>query len=146
MVFFEDTGAILDAPTDVVWRYLGSPDHGPAHARNVRNFRVQETVGPTSLISAERLLHGHWSAFLSKSTDHAPLCVVNEEVEGDFAGTKFVVVYRPENRATRVDVYGDVRSLRFSEAEAQRVFLELLQAAYEDDETAIRALRSSGRL
>jgi hypothetical protein len=142
MVFFEDKGAILDASIEEVWKYLYSEQHGPAHSKNARNFEVKETVGATSLVSAERRLHGQWSTFLSKSTDYPPLCIVNEEVEGEFAGTKFVIVYTPEGRVTRVDVYGDVQSKIHPPDEARRLFLELLQGAYEDDVAQMASGRS----
>jgi hypothetical protein len=146
MVFFEDTGAVLDAPIDRVWKYLTSPEHGPAHAGSARNFEVRETIGRTAVVAAERRHRGSWSKFVSHSTDFPPLCTVNEEVEGEFAGTRFVVVYRPEGNVTRVDVFGDVRSPVYAEVEARRLFLELMQGAYEDDEKAIRLLRSQGKL
>jgi hypothetical protein len=142
MVYFEDTGAILDAPIEYIWEYLVSEHHAPAHRKSTRNFEVREVVGSTSLVAAERQLHGRWSAFASRSTDFPPLCICNEEVEGDFAGTKFVVVYKPEGRVTRVDVYGNVDSKTFPPAGAKREFLALLQGAHEDDDAAIRALRS----
>jgi hypothetical protein len=142
MVFFEDTGAIIDAPIDYVWQYLDSDHHAAAHARNARNFEIRETIGSTSLIAAERLVRGKWSVFVTKSTDYPPLCAVNEEVEGDFAGTKFVLLYRPEGNVTRVDVFGQVESPVLAPEEARRVFLELLQGAYEDDASAIRRLRA----
>ncbi len=142
MVFFEDRGAILDAPIEEVWKYLTSSSHGPAHRESARNFVLKETVGATSLVAAERKLRGQWSKFVSKSTDYPPLCIVNEEVEGDFAGTRFVIVYTPEGRVTRVDVYGDVQSATYAPDEARRLFLELLQGAYEDDVAQMRAERS----
>jgi hypothetical protein len=146
MVFFEDKGAIITAPIDEVWKYLYSEDHGSAHRENARNFEVKETVGATSLVSAERKMHGQWSKFVSKSTDYPPVCIVNEEVEGDFAGTKFVIVYTPEGKVTRVDVYGDVQSRIHPPDQARRLFLDLLQGAYEDDVAQMAASRShSGR-
>jgi hypothetical protein len=45
---------------------------------------------------------------------------------------------------TCVDVYGDVRSSKFSETEARRLFLDMLQGAYEDDARVLRQLRTSG--
>jgi hypothetical protein len=141
VVFFEDKGAIIDAPIDYVWQYLSSEAHGGAHSGNARNFELKETIGATSLVSAERKLHGSWSSFVSKSTDYPPVCIVNEEVEGEFAGTKFVLVYTPEGNVTRVDVYGDVRSKVCAPDQAKRLFLELLQGAYEDDAAQIRKHR-----
>jgi hypothetical protein len=142
MVYFEDTGSILDAPIEFVWEYLGSEQHGPAHRRSGRAFAVRETVGTTATIAAERWFEGEWRAFVTKSTDHPPLCIVNEEIEGDFAGSTFVIVYHPDGPRTRVDVYGEVRSPRFPPEEAREKFLGLLDGAYEDDVIAIRALRA----
>jgi hypothetical protein len=140
MTYFEDTGALIDAPIELVWEYLSSEFHGPAHARHARNFEVRETIGETALVYAERFQDGAWQPFVSKSTDYPPLCVCNEEIEGEFAGTKFVVVYRPQGKVTQVDVYGDLRS-GHPPPEARRRFLGLLQSAYEDDVEGIAALR-----
>jgi hypothetical protein len=141
MVYFEDTGTMIDAPVGFVWDYLESEHHGPAHSKSARNFRVKETVGPTTLVSAERYLNGKWSTFVSKSSDFAPFCVCNEEVEGDFAGTRFVLLYHPRGNRTQVDVYGDVQSTVFDPDEAKEVFLRLLEGAYLDDVAVISELR-----
>jgi hypothetical protein len=100
VAYFEDTGAVIDAPIAQVWAYLVSEDHGPADSESARNFEVKETVGPTATVSAERFLNGKWSTFVSTSSDFSPFCICNEEVEGDFAGTKFVILYRPEGHRT----------------------------------------------
>jgi hypothetical protein len=141
MVYFEDLGTVIDAPIGFVWDYLESEHHGPAHSKNARNFQVKETVGPTALVSAERYLNGTWSTFVSRSSDFAPFCVCNEEVEGDFAGTKFVILYRPKRNQTQIDVYGDVQSKVFGPDEAKEIFLKLLENAYLDDVAVISELR-----
>ena len=141
MVYFEDLGTVIDAPIGFVWDYLESEHHGPAHSKNARNFQVKETVGPTALVSAERYLNGKWSTFVSKSSDFAPFCVCNEEVEGDFAGTKFDILYRPKKNQTQIDVYGDVQSRVFGLDEAKEIFLKLLENAYLDDVAVISELR-----
>jgi hypothetical protein len=141
MVYFEDTGTVIDAPVGFVWDYLESEHHGPAHSKSARNFQVQETVGSSTLVSAERYLNGKWTKFVSRSTDFAPFCVCNEELEGDFAGTKFVIIYRPQKDRTRIDVYGDVQSAVFGLDEAKAIFLKLLENAYLDDVAVIAVLR-----
>jgi len=141
MVYFEDTGTVIDAPVGFVWDYLESEHHGPAHSKSARNFHVKETVGATTVISAERFLNGKWTPFLSKSSDFAPFCVFNEEVEGDFAGTKFIILHRPKGQRTQVDVYGDVQSAVFGPDEAKTTFLKLLENAYLDDLAVITELR-----
>jgi hypothetical protein len=140
MVHFEDAGSILDAPLETVWKYRVSDLHGRAHHARARNFELLETGGGPALVSAERLLDGRWKRFVSRSADYPPLCIVNEEVEGEFAGTKFVLLYRPVGQRTRVDVIGDVQSPTFSPEVAKGKFLETLAEAYEDDVVGIRQL------
>jgi hypothetical protein len=142
MVYFEDIGTIVDAPVAFVWDYLESEHHGPAHSKSARNFQVKETIGSTAVISAERYLNGKWTTFVSRSSDFAPFCVCNEEIEGDFAGTKFVILYRPQGLQTRIDVYGDVQSTVFDSSDAKRIFLQLLENAYLDDASVIADLRT----
>jgi hypothetical protein len=142
MVYFEDTGTIIEAPVEFVWKYLVSEEHGPAHSKSARNFQVKETVGSTAMVSAERYLNGKWSTFVSKSSDFPPFCVCNEEVEGDFAGTKFIILYRPQGDQTRVDVYGDIQSKVFGPDDAKRIFLKLLEDAYLDDASAMSRVRN----
>jgi hypothetical protein len=143
MAYFEDTGAMIEAPVESVWKYLVSEEHGPAHSKSARNFEVKETVGSPPLISAERFLNGKWSIFVSKSSEFPPFCICNEEVEGDFAGTKFIILYRPQGGQTRVDVYGDIQSKVFGPEEAKRIFLKLLEDAYLDDAAAMSHVRDS---
>jgi hypothetical protein len=143
MVYFEDTGTVIEAPIDSVWEYLVSEHHAPAHSKSTRNFQVKETIGSTAVVSAERFLNGTWSGFVSRSTDFPPLCICNEEVEGDFAGTRFVVLYRPHGTRTQVEVYGDVQSRVFAPEEARRTFLQLLESAYLDDSAAMREIHKN---
>jgi hypothetical protein len=144
MTYFEDTGTVIDAPIDDVSRYLVSEHHGAAHSSSARNFEVKETAGASGVIAAERFLDGRWSPFLGRSTDFPPFCVCNAEIEGDFAGTKFVLVYRPEGRRTRIDLYGGVRSNVFDAETARRKFLRLLEGAYDEDAAAMRKCRRPG--
>ncbi len=143
MVYFEDPGTVIDAPVKFGREYLVSEQYWPAHSKSARNFRVNETLKTTAVLSAERYLNGKWSTFLSKSGDFPPCCVCDEEVEGDFTGTRFVILYRPKGNQTQVDVYGDVQSKVFTSAEAKRVFLRLLESADMDDASAIAALRET---
>jgi hypothetical protein len=145
MTYFKDLGAVIDAPLDFVWRYRTSEDHGSAHTRNARNFGLKEMIGTTAVIEAERKIGDRWAPFVSKSTDFSPFCVCNEEIEGDFAGTRYVLLYHPDGQKTRIDVYGDVQSSVYPPEEAERVFLGLLKSAYEDDVAVIAKLRAAAR-
>jgi hypothetical protein len=133
MVYFEDLGSTIEAPIEVVWEYLESEQHGDAHSARARNIKVREAAGPTSVVSGEHLDHGTWSPFCQRATEFPPLCTCIEELEGDFTGTRFVLLYRPEGEKTRVDVYGDVQSRVLDPKTALSQFLKRLESAYDDD-------------
>ncbi len=141
MAYFEDVGTVIYAPIEFIWAYLVSPHHAPAHAKSARGFTVRETAGATSVVASERRLGGRWSPVVSRTTDFPPFCVLNEEIEGEFQGSKFVLVYRPSGTKTRIDVYGDVQSRGSEPAEARRTFLRMLGQAYREDAAVIAHLR-----
>ena len=103
MVYFEDTGAMIDVPIEIVSKYLVSSAHGPVHSRDARKFKIVDMDGPTAVISGERRLRGRWVTFVTRTTDYAPLCICSQEIRGDFAGTTFVQRYRPRGKPTQVD-------------------------------------------
>jgi hypothetical protein len=144
VVYFEDVGTVYEASLDELWKYLGSEEHGGAHVGNARNFQVKETSGNTTVISAERNLTGQWMAMLSKSTEFPPFCICYEEIEGLFAGTKFVALYRPKGGSTQVDVFGDIQSRTLPIGEAKTLFLASLVGAYADDAKALKTFLKRG--
>lgn len=138
MAYLEDLGARFDRSLDDIWAYFASDQHGAAHANSLRNVRGRRLPGAASLISAERRYKGHWTRFLTRSTVVAPLCIVNEELEGLLEGTRFAMVYSPRGSQTQVDLYADVRSKKLPAAELELTFLELVEVAYREDVTALR--------
>ncbi len=140
MVYFEDTGTLIAAPIDFVWEYLASERHAEAH-RDVRNFRLLKTEGTTSTVRFERLLHGTWTKGVNRTTEFPPFCICIEEIEGTFAGSRFVLHYRPVGNQTQVNVYGDVRSKQVTPARAKRLFLDTLEGAYLADVPVLLAFR-----
>ena len=132
----------------MVWKYLSEAGeaHARAHSASARFLGAQELAKNVVVVTAERKIAGRWSRFVTRSTEYAPLAVVNEELEGDFAGSKFVVVYTPHGHQTRVDLFGEFRSATIPSRQVEPLVRGLFQAAYEDDvpavrEFALRALR-----
>ncbi len=140
MTYFEDTGTLIAAPIDFVWEYLESQRHATAH-RDVRSFRLLKTEGATSTVRFERFLQGKWSKGVNRTTEFPPFCICVEETEGTFAGSRFVLHYRPVGNQTQVNVYGDARSKRLPPARAKRLFLDTLESAYLADVPVLLAFR-----
>ena len=66
MVYFEDMGTTLDIRLDEIESFLDSEEHSSAHADDVRNFQVVETVEPTMVLTFERKLDGQWKKSRSR--------------------------------------------------------------------------------
>jgi hypothetical protein len=141
MVYIRDEGSVYDAPIDVVWKYLleGGPTHVAAHQASARFLDGRQVTPSTSIATVERLIDGRWSRFVARSTDYPPLAIVNEELEGPFAGSKFAIIYTPEGHRTRVDAFGFWTSESMSSPEVERVVRGLFEASFNEDAPAVKA-------
>lgn len=138
MVHVRDEGATFDAPVAVVWEYLNSgPTHVEAH-KLIRN-RTSQPAGENAIIaSMERNWNGEWVKVVSRMTRLPPLGIVQEFLEGPLAGSKAVLVYTPQGRKTRVDVYGEFTSPTIPEKDVEKAALKWLSESYDEDAPAIR--------
>jgi hypothetical protein len=141
MIYIHDEGSVYDAPIDVVWDYLmhAGEDHVKAHASSAHFFEVKELSKTSAIVTAERKINGRWSRFVTRSTDYPSLGIVNEELEGDFAGSKFMVIYTPDGNKTRVEAYGELKSDTIPQSEIEQVFLKLLESSFNEDVPALKA-------
>ena len=139
MVHVRDEGSTFDAPVNVVWEYLNSgPPHAAAH-KLIRN-RTQQPAGENAIMATmERNWEGQWVKVVSRMTRLAPLGVAQEFLEGPFAGSKAVLVYSPQGKKTRVDVYGEFVSPTIPEKDVEKAALKWLAQSYDEDVPAVRA-------
>jgi hypothetical protein len=123
----------------VVWDYLNSgPTHVQAH-KSIRN-RVAEPAGENAIIATmERNWNGEWVKVVSRMTRLPPLGLVQEFLEGPFAGSKAVLVYTPKGTKTQVDVYGDFVSPTIPNDQVEKAALRWLAESYEEDAPAVKA-------
>ena len=142
MVYFEDLGTTIDIPFDQLDGFLDSPEHGAAHADDVRNFEVVETHGSTIVLPFERKFEGRWGTSSSRIASFPPYCVCVEEIAGVFAGSRFVGIRRPDGSATRVEVFGDVRCEGRTPEELRALYLGILAKSHEEDLVALRTYRA----
>ncbi len=139
MVHVRDEGATFEAPVDVVWQYLDSgPTHGAAH-KLIRNRTAQPAGENAILATMERNWNGEWVKVVSRMTRLPPLGLVQEFLEGPFAGSKAVLVYSPQGQKTRVDVYGEFTSPTIPPNDVEKAALKWLAQSYDEDAPAVKA-------
>ena len=133
MVYVEDMGTILEVSLKELESFLESEEHFTTHSDDVRNFKVVETSGPTVVLTFERHLDGQWKKARSRITSFPPYCRCVEELEGDFAGSRFVGIHRLDGDRTRVDLFGDFQCQGKSPEETRALWLNILAKAHEED-------------
>jgi hypothetical protein len=127
-VYFEDRGAVYDAPPDVVWDFWLKDEtyHPKAHTTTVRNFRTKELSKLTALINFESLKAGKWEKRACRMTVIPPAVRIQEDLKGPDAGSIKVYVYSPRGSRTAVDVLCWMRSTKLNpkqiEVETRKVF------------------------
>jgi hypothetical protein len=141
VVYFEDMGTTLDISLDELDAFLESEEHTSAHSEGVRNFEVVETAGPTIVLTFERKFDGQWGKSRSRLTSFPPYCRGVEELEGVFAGSRFVDVHRPDGAKTRVDLFGDIQCKARSPEQIRTLWLDILAQAHAEDVAALRKFR-----
>ncbi len=146
MVYFEDLGTTLDISIEEMEAFLDSEVHGTAHASDVRNFEVVETSGPAIVVTYERKFDGRWGRSRTRVTSLPPYCRFVEELEGVFAGSRFVGVHRPAGAKTRVELFGDIQCAGRSPDQVRTLWLEILAKSHDEDCAALTEyLRSRPR-
>ena len=111
-VYFEDRGAVYNAPLDVVWDFWLKDEtyHPKAHTSQVRNFRMKELSQVTTLLRYEALEEGQWGKRACRMTVIRPAVRIQEDLKGPYAGSIKVFVYTPRGARTAVDVLCWMRS------------------------------------
>lgn len=127
-VYFEDRGAVYDAPLDMVWDFWlkDRTYHPQAHTSEVRNFRAKEVSEVTTLLRYESLEEGEWRKRACRMTVIPPAVRIQEDLNGPYAGSIKAFVYTPRGSRTAVDVLCWMRSTELTpkqiEVETRRDF------------------------
>ena len=74
-------------------------------------------------------------------TSFPPYCRWIEEIEGEFGGSRFVVVHRPDGAKTRVGVFGDIQGKGKDPEQVRKLWLQILAKAHDEDLSALRKFR-----
>lgn len=133
----------FDAPIDVVWRFLGTPEvHAPAH-EGTRGRRVTPLAGSAIELSMEQRFEDAWFPVRNRITMLPPVAMAIEALEGPLAGSRSVYLYSPKGPKTGVDVYGEFVSPQFPEDRIEGVVRGFLDRVFREDSTALRTSAAS---
>ncbi len=138
-VFFHDADTVYDAPIDALWDFMLKDEefHPKAHANVLRNFEGKD-LSPTSFEATYEVWRGgKWRRSKTRITDYPPVCRVVEELDGDYAGTIFLVQYWPAGKRTRVDIWARLRSDVLSARELRTHWRESYANAFKEDLTVL---------
>lgn len=109
MVFSAEEGGIFEAPIDRVRKYFDDESHDRAHPKT-RAVVIEPGPDSSFILSADGETGGQWHREKEHTTLLRRLGYTSEVLEGTFAGSKWVLLCRPEGRRTRVDICGDLVS------------------------------------
>lgn len=137
MTYFEDRGAVYDAPIETVWDFMQKDEefHPKAHSATLRNMEQKQLSEVTLLLRYETLDgdRRRWRKYVSRLTEIRPSVRILEQLEGPNAGTKTVHLYIPRGKRTVVDVLCYMCSPERSPAETKREMLRKFSQAYKED-------------
>ena len=85
-------------------------------------------------------MDGRWAKDVSRITILEPVGQSLEVLEGHWAGTSALFVYRQRGDKTQVDVFAEVKSETIPERDLKRICLKVLEGAYDEDAPRVRAL------
>ncbi len=138
MVRVRDEGSEFDAPIEVVWRFLSTPEVHQAAHRGERNQRVELVHDNTFLSRSEVLVGDQWVPLVNRVSVFPPIASVVETIKGPWTGSILVHVYTPSGRKTRVDVYGEFVLPGTPDAQAEQLLVRVLSELFEMHNEEIR--------
>jgi hypothetical protein len=134
----DQEGSKFDAPLDVLWKYLQSPEaHGRAH-RNSRNRAMKPLTDTSFVVSWEQNMNGQWVKVANRITVFPPLGMVAEAIEGPMTGSKMFTVYTPHGPQTEVSIFSDMQSSVVPAAQLEAMVRGAWEMAFNEDSVGIR--------
>lgn len=134
----DQEGSKFDAPLDVIWKYLQSPEaHGSAHKAS-RNRAMKPLTDTSFLVSWEQNMGGSWVKVANRITVFPPLGMVAEAIEGPMTGSKMFTVYTPHGAKTEVSIFGEMQSSAVPPAQLESLVRGAWEMAFNEDSQGIR--------
>ncbi len=141
----DQEGSKFDAPLEIVWKYLQSPDaHGNAH-QGSRNRAMKPLTDSSFVVSWEQNVNGNWVKVANRITVFPPLGMVAEAIEGPMTGSKMFTVYTPHGHQTEVSVYGEMQAAGVPPAQLEAMVRGAWEMAYTEDSAGIKAFHRGSK-
>ncbi|MGD0250559.1 MAG: hypothetical protein ABSB97_06720, partial [Thermoplasmata archaeon] len=134
----DQEGSQFDAPLDVVWKYLQSPEaHGTAH-KNSRNRSMKPLTETSFVVSWEQNMNGTWVKVANRITVFPPLGMMAEAIEGPLTGSKMFTAYTPHGPKTEVSICADMQASGLPPAQLEPMVRGAWEMAFNEDSVGIR--------
>jgi hypothetical protein len=138
MVQVRDEGSEFEAPVEVIWKYLATPEvHGPAH-KSRRTVEAKPVGEATVLLTFEQKIGEQWVRGQNRITRFPPVGMAIEMLEGPLAGSKMFTFYTPKGARTGVTVVGEFTSPTLPPHQVEAAARASLAQAFDDDAPAIK--------
>jgi hypothetical protein len=139
----DQEGSKFDAPLNVIWEYLQSPEaHGGAH-KGSRNRAMKPLTDTSFVVSWEQNMNGNWVKVANRITVFPPLGMVAEAIEGPMTGSKMFTVYTPHGPKTEVAIYADMQSAVVPAGQLEPMVRGAWEMAFNEDSEGIREFAKS---
>jgi hypothetical protein len=131
MVFIIDEGSEFKASLDKIWRY-NRAETGHTHP-GMQNLQVSQE-GASMLLAYEVVSpNGSTEKRRTRITPLSPVGSWIEELEGRFAGSKYINYYVPKGDKTEVRTVGEWTSPSITQDKLKQAALDHLEAIYRED-------------
>jgi hypothetical protein len=134
MVYILDEGSEFDAPIEKVWQYLQSQSHSHPSIKTLG----REVEGNSVTLTSERNILGKTHKVKVKNTIFRPFGLVQEYLEGPFAGSKAFLYYIPKGNKTGVTIVGDYVMKDVDDDTVRRAVLTQAQIVFDEDNTNLK--------
>ena len=141
----DSEGSKFDAPLEVVWKYLQSPEaHGNAH-QGSRNRAMKPLTDSSFVVSWEQNMNGNWVKVANRITVFPPLGMVAEAIEGPMKGSTMFTVYTPHGHQTEVSIHAEMQVAGVPPAQLEAMVRGVWDNAYNEDSAGIKAFHKGSK-
>ena len=141
----DQEGSKFDAPLEIVWKYLQSPEaHGTAH-QGTRNRGMKPLTDSSFVVSWEQNMNGNWVKVANRITVFPPLGMVAEAIEGPMTGSKMFTVYTPHGHQTEVSIFADMEVAGVPSGQLEAMVRGAWETAYNEDHVGIKAFHKGSK-
>jgi hypothetical protein len=131
MVFIIDDGSEFKATREKVWRY-NQAESGHVHA-SMQNTQVSQEGGSMLFTYETVSPNGSTEKRRTRITPLPPVGSFVEELEGRFAGSKYINFYVPKGDKTEIRVVGEFTSPTIPEDKLKQEVMDHLDTFYKED-------------